>query len=578
MSWNLNDLSRNPERDLKRLEKEVKTVIKRFALFPERGSGEDALLVLEAYDALLTNLKRIELLAELRISENASDEHARALTTRIEHLTRNLDQAYDRLIEWIRTADDTQIEPLLTSRFAHTINHIRRIRKHILPLTVEQALSMTSRASEATILDTLQAHQTASFLGKDQPLSMIQPYVSHPDPAVREAAARALLSGRLQHKETLRVILHEHVMRVHTHRVTLRGYANVREATLMEEGISREAYETLLTRVKQAFPLYARAFKLKHAILSQRKPYPYSRYHVYATHPLLHTKTYSFNEALRIIEKTLARTPWKDYAHTILKANHASITPAQGKYGGAFCADNPHGIPYMLLNYTGSITDILTLAHELGHCIHDQLIQQDIPLLERHPRLSIAELASTSIEGLVLHTLQEEAEGEYKLALLLYELDEWYATVLRQALFSIIEDLLSTRIPKGERMSTIAKAYTRLMKHAFPDMQHSEAYAEEWLAIPHLYHHPYYVFTYAWTFLTSRLIIPQLHTQRMRERFSTILSQGWRITGEDALRMLTKSTPEDAFTRAFNQLERLIKRIEREATRAGYALPNTNAR
>ncbi len=573
LDWDLKDIIQDEARAEALLKEKAEAYLALLTRFPEHARPRDAEQAFRMQEELLLLTSRLTLYFELRLSENVHDAHARATRSRIDILLRRIEREEDRLTAWIIQQDEAMLKPLLNGRYGRIVRRVLERKQHILPLQVEQALSSVHDQPLPDVFDTLHDSMTKPFLGREQPLSVIRSYVHHPEPSLREAAYTALLQAYEELTPVSRVIMHEHALSVWRERVLLRKYQHVRQPVLVKEGVRDASYKALLASIRRAFPLFNRASRVKHAILSQRKPYTYARKHHYATHPILSLKTIPLHEALSMIRTTFNRLEgFSMLAERVLKHAHASLQPREGKYGGAFCADNPRQIPYLLMNYTGTIQDVLTLAHELGHCVHDQLIHPDIPLQERHPPLTLAEIASTTMEGLVLDDLARRAKGEERLALLLLMLDEWQATVARQAVFSMMEDELYTRLPEGIPITRLSQTYQRVLERLYPGMQGLDEFKDEWLHIPHLYHQPYYVFTYSWTFLTSRMIIKTLRTKQGGERFKTLLSKGGSIRGEEALGMLGWQANRSFWTEAISELEDLITRVEREAERLGYTL------
>ncbi|MCA9907058.1 MAG: oligoendopeptidase F, partial [Anaerolineae bacterium] len=179
---------------------------------------------------------------------------------------------------------------------------------------------------------------------------------------------------------------------------------------------------------------------------------------------------------------------------------HAPVTP--GKRGGAFCSGTvPSAHPYVLVNFTGTANDVMTLAHELGHGIHGYLASQAQGILGMYTPLTTAEMASTFGEMLVFTDLMgKEPDAEARLALLVQKIEDTFATIFRQISMNRFEDKLHTaRRTEGEltteRVNTFWMETQRAM---FGDSVNlSDAYSQWWSYVPHFVQVPGYVYAYA---------------------------------------------------------------------------------
>jgi oligoendopeptidase F len=172
-----------------------------------------------------------------------------------------------------------------------------------------------------------------------------------------------------------------------------------------------------------------------------------------------------------------------------------------GKRGGAFCASTlPSLHPYVLLNYTGNLRDVMTVAHELGHGVH-QYLARGQGLFEQDTPLTTAETASVFGEVLVFRRLlREETDPKVRLALLCGKLEDAFATVFRQVAMTCFEQQLhDARRQQGElSIERVNELWIEANRPMFGDSVHlSDDYAWWWLYIPHFVHSPFYCYAYA---------------------------------------------------------------------------------
>ena len=183
-----------------------------------------------------------------------------------------------------------------------------------------------------------------------------------------------------------------------------------------------------------------------------------------------------------------------------------------GKRGGAFSASTvPSVHPYVLLNYTDNLRDVMTVAHELGHGVHQHLAAAR-GLFEQNTPLTTAETASVFGEMLVFRRLmREEKDPKTRLALLCGKLEDAFATVFRQVAMTRFEEALhAARRSEGElAMERIGELWMDANRPMFGDsVQLSDDYAWWWLYIPHFVHSPFYCYAYAYGEL---LVLALLH-------------------------------------------------------------------
>ena len=167
-----------------------------------------------------------------------------------------------------------------------------------------------------------------------------------------------------------------------------------------------------------------------------------------------------------------------------------------GKRGGAFSASAvPSVHPYVLLNYTGNLRDVMTVAHELGHGVHQYLAREQ-GLYEQHTPLTTAETASVFGEMIVFRRLmREETDPKVRLGLLCGKLEDAFATVSRQVAMTRFEqELHAARRSEGElAVERINQLWMGANRPMFGDSVHlSDDYAWWWLYIPHFVHSPLY--------------------------------------------------------------------------------------
>ncbi|MEK6223182.1 MAG: M3 family metallopeptidase, partial [Chloroflexota bacterium] len=210
--------------------------------------------------------------------------------------------------------------------------------------------------------------------------------------------------------------------------------------------------------------------------------------------------------------------------------DHIDSSVRKGKRGGGFCSSgDPELSPYLLVNYNKQARDVATLAHELGHAIHAMLAEHH-NVFSFHSSLPLAETASTFAEMLLTDRLLAEEEDEgVRRDILFAQVDDAYATVMRQIYFALFERQAHQMTADGASVDDLAEAYAKNLQEQFGDsLEVGEEFKWEWVSISHIYHWPFYVYAYSF----GQLLVFALYQQFKKEgsgfipRYLEILSAG----------------------------------------------------
>jgi oligoendopeptidase F len=257
--------------------------------------------------------------------------------------------------------------------------------------------------------------------------------------------------------------------------------------------------KSLMKACERGFASVTRYYRLKARLLGLDRLADYDRY---APLPGIEGMR-SFAEARRIVLEA-----YRDFSPEMAQVAErfferrwidAELRP--GKRGGAFSASTvPSVHPYVLLSYTGNLRDVMTLAHELGHGVHQWLAREQ-GLFEQDTPLTTAETASVFGEMLVFRRLlREEGDPRLRLALLCGKLEDAFATVFRQVVMTRFEERLhAARRGEGELPAArVNELWLDANRPMFGDaVELTDDYAWWWLYIPHFVHSPFYCYAYA---------------------------------------------------------------------------------
>jgi len=347
--------------------------------------------------------------------------------------------------------------------------------------------------------------------------------------------------------------------------VDLRHFQSPLSARNLTNDIPDEVVNTLLAVCEQNTSLFQRYFRLKARWLGVER---LRRYDIYA--PVVKSdKRYEFNQAAEMVFESFRefKPEIASLAQRVFAEDHLDSEVRKGKQGGAFCATLAHDItPWVLLNYQGRADDVATMAHELGHAIHSMLAAGHT-LFTFHSSLPLAETASTFGEMMLIdRLLAEEDDESVRRDILFRQVDDSYATIMRQAFFALFERQAHEMVVQGAMVDEMADSYIENLRKQFGDaVELSDEFRWEWVSIPHIYHTPFYVYAYAF----GQLLVLSLYQQFKAEgegfkpRYLKILSAG----GSQAPVRILSEAGIDIYSAAFWQggfdgIGRLLDQLE----------------
>jgi oligoendopeptidase F len=207
------------------------------------------------------------------------------------------------------------------------------------------------------------------------------------------------------------------------------------------DDIDTEIVDTLLKAVSARFDISRRYYELKAKLLKVKK----LKYHERSVEYADLTRKYKYNEALELVLKVFENldAEFAGILDAFIKNGQFDVYPRKGKVSGAFCAHNLISQPtYILLNHTNRLNDVLTLAHELGHGVNNELIRKKQNALNFGTPVSTAEVASTFMEDFVLQDILRKADDELRLSIMMMKLNDEVSTIFRQVACYMFEQEL----------------------------------------------------------------------------------------------------------------------------------------
>ncbi|MDP7260043.1 MAG: M3 family oligoendopeptidase, partial [Anaerolineales bacterium] len=395
-----------------------------------------------------------------------------------------------------------------------------KARPHVLAERDEQIINIKDM-NGGNALTTIYAMLTNKYKfnlrvdGEEHELTRdaLMTYVRKADAARRAQAYQELYRVYADDGLVLAQVYTHLVRDWHEEQVKLRGYASPIAVRNLRNDIPNEVTETLLQVCRVNAPVFQRWLRVKAGLLDMGK---LRRYDIYAPLSSAEQK-HPYAEAVALVLDTFEQFSPQvaTAARRVFEDNHIDSEIRAGKRGGAFCASVlPKMTPYVLLNYTGLVHDVATLAHELGHSIHSMMAKQH-SVLTFHSTLPLAETASTFSEMLLTdRLLAEKPDATVRRDLIANVLDDNYATIMRQAYFTLFEQRAHTMIQEDASAEELNRAYMENLEDQFGDsVELSEEFQWEWVSIPHIYYSPFYCYAYSF----GQLLVLAMY-QKYREQ------------------------------------------------------------
>ncbi len=533
--WDLSDLFQAPDDPkLRELEAWATRQAQSFAAdYRDRirvPGGPDPELMAEAlrrYEALLDGAYKAHAYAHLLHAADTMASEAGALLSRIQELiTRIQTEVMFFELDWI-ALEDEWAEPVMASescaRWRHFLRSSRRYHPHTLS-EAEEIILAEKLVTGANALRRLFDEVTSSMEfevktdGGVQRLTQsgVLALMYHPDRTVRQAAHDGFSQGLRANTHIPAFILNTTLLD-HAVNCRLKKFQDPADSRHLANEIERQSVDALIQACEQHHHLVHDYYRLKARLLGLDQLYDYDRYapvEIEGTRfPLC-----DWSSACEIV-----RQAYQDFSPRLgeivdefMEKNWIDAELRPGKRGGAFCSSTvPSVHPYILMNFTGKLSDVMTLAHELGHGCHQRLAQPR-GILQNSTPLTLAETASVFGEMLVFDRLiHEQPDPKVRLALLCHKLEDTFATVFRQIVLTRFEERVHAGRARGELS---AQEFDQIWADVNEPMhgdivELTEGYRRWWAYIGHFVHSPFYCYAYSF----GELLVLALWKQYRRQ-------------------------------------------------------------
>lgn len=525
-------------------------------------------------------LEKIYYYAHLNYDANTLDEKYKVMKNKVSDLFTKYNELSSFVVPEILKLDEKKLSSFYKDEerledYRFSIENIYRFKNHTLDEEKEKMLSNLSKCL-SNPEETYEALTDSDFeydYITDEKGNKVKfnesnysLFIKSKDRSVRKKAFEMLHN---KYKKYIRTITSTYKGEVENNVVLakIRNYDSAIGASLYSDNVSQDIYNNLIKVVNDNMDVLYDYYDLKKEILSL------DRLHMYDTYVEIINKVdkkYSFDEAKEIVIDALSVLGDK-YISNLKKAfdeKWIDIYHSKGKRSGAYSSGNFDVNPYVLLNFEGTLNDVSTLAHELGHSMHTYLSCKNNPYQYSSYEIFVAEVASTVNELLLAnYMLKNSKNRDEKLAIINHILDLYKATLYRQTMFAEFEKETHKLREKGEVLTSdlLSNMYYDLVKKYFgPNVLCDDLIRYEWARIPHFYYN-FYVYKYATGISAASYIVDGILNNRegALENYINFLKTGGSMYPLDELKIAgVDLNSEYVVLSAIKTFERYLKEFK----------------
>jgi oligoendopeptidase F len=559
-TWDLSELVKNPKDNefsayLSSIDEKVKQFESKRHLLKPDILTKRFLEFIKDSENISEKLSIVLGYAHLKYAENTSSNEAGALLTKMNIYATEISNKLLFFDLWFKKEiDDNNANRLIEEApkiYQEHLRHERSLSKFTLKESEEKIINILDNTGISALLKIYDRMTNGFefeyieikgkkkikkiFTNKEKLVSLVR----SSQPSERVAAYKSLWSTYKKNSGVLGEIYINRVLNWHNEYITLRKFPSPISVRNLYNNIDDKTIETLLKVCRSNAIIFQNYFKEKSKMLKIKK---LERYHLYAPLKSQKQQKIDYDKAMKMVLDAYEDfdPKFKQVVQGLIEKKHIDSELRDSKQGGAFCSTiTPKIDPFVLLNFDGTIRDISTMAHEFGHAIHS-VLASDKPISVQHAPLPLAETASVFGEMLLNDKVFNSVAAREKKILLAEQIDDFYATIMRQTYFTIFEVSAHDGISKNNAttIDELADLYLGNLKEQFGDsVKITDDFKYEWLYIPHIYHSPFYCYAYSF----GNLLVMSLYQQYKNEgkdfipKYTRILSSGGTKKPEDLL-------------------------------------------
>lgn len=585
-NWNLNVVFASQAMAEKTMER-VLDDVKDFRIFYEyrlRELTPPAIdVVLKRYIELMIDAGRVNDYAYLLHSTNLNNASISAFYQDVCEKISSVEKQLVFFVNWLKNGENIHFDELKTVLPAGTfawLKQIHRFQKHTIDIKLQQLFEDESSVEQYWIrlYDETRAAMTFKINGKMLSEGDALALLSSDNSKIRKDAGQAL-SKEYDKKHSTFALIYNALLRSRQIDTQWHNYDYPEEKSVLGNNIEAEDLNNLVNTVLCNNTIPQRYYKLKAKALGLEQISYWDRMAPFPFVANTEQETYTIEQAKDLVlEAFNAFSPeFASIAQRFFDEDLIDYYPCKGKDSGAYCMEMAgDAMPMVFLNFTGSTDSVITMAHELGHAVHEYLSKEQGEL-GRRKSCAQAETASIFAEQLVFNLLLKKAKTpKQRFCLLAEHLEDMIATAYRQIAFHGFESSAATMRLKGEiSADKLEKLWLKYMKGYLGESVDTSSLAPMWAGILHFFQYPFYVYSYCFACCvvnTLYEIYLNNTVDGFAEKYMQMLRKGGVETYREALAHFgVDASKPDFWQKGLNlgkeylsELEKLYEQIQKE--------------
>ncbi len=578
--WNLKDLYESPKakklnNDLNKLRITSKKFEKKYSSKIAKLSSNQLLKAIIELEDIDTKMDKVMSYAHLLVAEDGNNEKNKIFYQQMQEQITNTASSIVFFSLELNEISEKNLKKIYADEklkiYKNWIKNIRKFKPYQLDVKTEKLLqekSITSRSAWVRLFDDTIASLRFPFKGKKLSSAEIFNFLSDKKESNRKKSAE-VVSSVLKDNISLFASITNNLAKDKSINDKWRGLPNPVSSRNLSNVVEDEVVEALTETIIENYPKIAhRYYKIKSKWFKKKSLMYWDRN---APLPFQSQSVYSWSDAKKIVTDAYSNFDKRagDIVNKFFNNSwiHAPVIP--GKSPGAFAASTvPSAHPFILVNYQGKARDIATLAHELGHGIHQYLAGKKQTYFNSSTPLTLAETASVFGEMLTFKSLLSitSKENERK-GLLANKVEDMLNTVVRQiAFFEFEKRVHDQRKIKELSVNEICKIWIDVQKKSLgPSIKLNDDYKYFWSYIPHFIHSPFYVYAYAFgdCLVNSLFNVYENKLPKFEDKYITLLESGGSNTYDKLLKPFgLNPKKKDFWQKGVNVIENLIDQLE----------------
>ncbi|BBW96276.1 oligoendopeptidase F [Geobacillus icigianus] len=580
--WNVADIYPS-EHEWMRDYQAVQNALPKLAAFA--GKLDDAKTIAQLFalnEQTARKLEKLSLYAHLKRDLNIEDKTAARLGAKVEALAAHYAAKTAFIEPELLALPERTLKKLQNSEplkaYRYYFHELREQKPHTLTKREEQLLAklLPALGEAENIYDhaargdyeppsVKMPNGKTVTLTDDQYAAMLE----HSDRRYRKAAFEAKAKSYEAMEQTAAATLYASVKADELY-ANVRRYPSGLAAALAADDVPKEVFDHLIAATRRHLPALHRYVALRRRALGLDRVHSYDLYVPLVSEPM---KPIPVETAKTLIMEGL-KPLGADYirrVHRAFQERWLDVYPRPKKYTGGYNTGAYDTHPFILLNYSGSLDSVLTMAHELGHAMHSVYTNEAQPYHYSGHSIFTAEVASTANEWLLLDYLYKQAKTkEEKLRLLIEQIEQIRGTLYTQVMYSEFERMIHDKVRQGGSLTAdeLNDLWLGLLKTYYgPAYAADPGAARGWLRIPHFYD-AFYVYKYATSLAASHAIVRAIKTDQSGEavkRYKQFLRAG---ASDDPIRLLKRAgvdmTSPEPVERVLRHFAFLVDELDRQ--------------